>query len=151
MWRAYFRNDFVVDEFAFDANHQIILERSFSHVLDRHDLLEKLSILLDNGDTFTLDITKGLFSVNKNGQGVLNFFGLSQEKCAHETLSNVRIIYFCRDHVSVGVSRIGTSVSRPTTQFTALGFQANLVSGKNIQRYLAIYPDGTFDIRGEND
>ena len=154
MWRAYFQNGFVIDEFSYDDTGKVTHERGFNHVLDRHDILEKLSIILDNGDVFTLDITKGLFSVNKKDQGVVNFFGLPQDKCAQETLSNVRIIYFTHETIHMKVRSslndiIG--VQKPVVQFTALGFQALTPDGRNIQRYLAVYPDGLFDLRGEKD
>ena len=145
MWRAYFRDGFVIDERGENG-----YERDFSHVLVRHDILEKLSIHLDNGDVFTIDITKGLFSMNKQGQEGINFFGLPQDRCAQETLSNVRIIYFVRECITFNPAHVNQRLSAQT-QFTALGFQANLCGGKNIKRYLAIYPDSTFDIRGEND
>jgi len=145
MWRAHFRDGFVIDEFGENG-----YERSFQNVLDRHNALETLSIHLDNGDIFTVDITKGLFSVNKNGQEVINFFGLPQDKCAQETLSNVRIIYFVRECVTFNLSQTGAPRAA-NTQFVALGMQANLPDGKNIKRYIAIYPNGVFDIRGEND
>lgn len=141
MWRAYFRDGFVIDEFGENG-----YERSFQNVLDRHNTLEKLAIHLDNGDVFTVDITKGLFSVNKNDQEVINFFGLPQDKCAQETLSNVRIIYFRRECVTFTLAKV-TGTRIPAVQFTALGFQALDVDGKNVQVYLAIYPSGIFDIR----
>ena len=144
MWTAYFCNDFIVNQFREDGQ-----ERGFNHVLDRHDKLEKLSVRLNNGDTFTIDITKGLFSVVKQNQATIYFYGLPQDTCAQEILTNVRIIYFSRENITVGLTNlIGSHAA--TTEFFALGFQANLPNGKNVQRYVAIYPNGVFDIRGED-
>lgn len=144
MWRAYFRDGFVVHQYREDGE-----ERGFNHVLDRHDKLEKLTVDLSNGDVFAVDITKGLFTVTKNNQSRIHFYGLPQDTCAQETLSNVRIIYFSRESVQMALNNIAGSHAAHV-HFFALGFQANLSNGKNIQRYLAIYPDGTFDIRGED-
>ncbi|KKL74472.1 hypothetical protein LCGC14_2064580, partial [marine sediment metagenome] len=63
--------------------------------------------------------------------------------------TNIRPIYFVRETVELAVhAQALFSEGPPTTNFTALGFQANF-NGRNIKRYLAILPNGSFVIRNE--
>lgn len=138
MWQAKFSNGEVLNEV--DAeNHEVL----FSEVLKRSDTLESLSIILED-KIFTVRMTDGRFSISINGD-VNHFFAVD---AATTSLSNIRPIYFVREVVYL-MTRADTGLSQsssPNINFTALGFQANF-EGRNVKRYLAIFPNGTFVIK----
>ena len=144
MWRAKFTDGFVIDELGGEG-----YIRPFKCVLDKQDLLEVLEIHLDNGDMFAINITKGLFSVTRGDERplrTLSFYGLPQDYYAQEMLTNIRVVYFVRAHVNTSTSQL-TGTQQEIIDFIGLGFQGNDSDGKNYQRYLAIKPNGEFDIR----
>lgn len=137
MWQAKFDNDETLSEF--NAEGQEVL---FGKVLARLDDLESLSIVLGN-KIFTVRMADGRFSRIING-AVNHFFAPGTDVMP---LVNIRPIYFVRETVRLGTYTASVS-SPPKVNFTALGFQANH-NGRNIKRYLAILPDGTYTIKDE--
>lgn len=138
MWQAKFSNGEVLNEV--DAeNHEVL----FSEVLKRSDTLESLSIILED-KIFTVRMSDGRFSISINGD-VNHFFAVD---AVTTSLSNIRPIYFVREVVYL-MTRVDTGLSQsssPNINFIALGFQANF-EGRNVKRYLAIFPNGTFVIK----
>ncbi len=133
MWRAQFSGGEILEEF--DGNGQEIL---FRKVLDRIEDLEELSVILDD-KVYTVRMIDGRFSTIFAGE-TQHFFALD----ANVTdLSHIRPIYFTRETVNFGTQgRVPAALGPPTVEFIALGFQANL-DGRNVKRYLTIFPDGT--------
>ena len=86
----------------------------------------------------------GRFSSNISGD-INHFFASDVDITA---LTNIRPIYFVRETVQLTIyaNTLSSEGSSPGVNFTALGFQANL-DGRNITRYLAILPNGTFIIK----
>lgn len=140
MWQAKFSDGEVLNEFN-DKGQEIL----FSQVLERLDNLESLSIIL--GDKmFTVRMLDGRFSSNINGD-VNHFFASDVDITA---LTNIRPIYFVRETIQIGIhANVLSSEGPPAVNFTALGFQANF-NGCNIKRYLAILPNGSFVVRGDD-
>jgi len=140
MWQAKFSNGETLNEF--NVEGQEIL---FGKVLKRLDDLESLSVILDD-KTFTVRMTDGRFSSSISGD--INYFFASDVDIT--ALTNIRPIYFVRETIklAIGVNVLSSEGSSPDVNFTALGFQANL-DGRNITRYLAILPNGTFIVKDE--
>ena len=139
MWQAKFSNGDIIKELNTQGQ-----EISFGKILARLDDLESLSILLENR-IFTVRMADGRFSSNINGDEN-HFFASDIDITA---LTNIRPIYFVRETVELAVhAHVLFSGGPPTANFTALGFQANF-NGRNIKRYLAILPNGSFVIRNE--
>ncbi len=139
MWQAKFSDGEVLN--GLDADDKEIL---FSKVLKRLDDLESLSICLKD-KTFTVRMADGRFSSNINDTEN-HFFASGVDITA---LTNIRPIYFVRETATITVhANALSSEGPPATNFTALGFQANF-KGRNITRYLAIFPNGTFVIKEE--
>lgn len=140
MWQAKFNDGTVLNEFNADGR-----EILFSEVLKRFDVLDSLSIILEKNNIFTVRMADGRFTVNINGN--TNHFFASDVDITK--LINIRPIYFVRETVKLAVHAGAlSSKGSPAVNFTALGFQANL-GERNIKRYLAILPDGSFVIRSE--
>jgi len=136
MWRAYFNDGTSISEFNDDG-----IEIQFKQVLNRVDMLTRLSIVLDSGEIFTVNMYTGQFSVVNNTQE--REFYINNDKL--DTLQNVRPIYFIRETVQIATTMntsFGTA-SVPQMNFIGLGIQGN-VGDKNIQRYLEIYPNGRY-------
>ncbi len=140
MWQAKFSNGEILNEFNVDGQ-----EILFGKVLKRLDDLESLSIILDD-KTFTVRMIDGRFSSNISGD-INHFFASDVDITA---LKNIRPIYFVRETIKLAIYSNTSSFggSSPDVNFTALGFQANL-DGRNITKYLAILPNGTFIIKDE--
>ena len=139
MYRAKFTDNTMFDEY--DESGKA---RMFREVLNKQDELEKLEVHLDNGDIFGIDLTKGLFSVCKD-EHTMYFYGLPQDFQAQHVLENIRVIYFVRGRVDFTFSKLDNIPEQ--VEFYALGFQATNTDGKNVQRFLAIQPNGMWDIR----
>lgn len=138
MWRAIFKDDTFLDEF---DNGK---ERLFGEVLKRLNDLKSLSIIV--GDKkYSVEMLNGFFSISSNKENS-GFFVLDNEVYNEKTLENIRPIYFVRETVNFTLAC--TQVGPTKTNFVALGFQA-IFKGKNIKRYLAIYPTGDFVIKDE--
>ncbi len=137
MWKAKFSNGDVLN--GIDENNKEVL---FRKVLDRLDELENLSIVLEN-KIFTVRMADGRFSTMIDDKEN-HFFALD---AAAMDLKCIRPIYFVNetaDFTTTGQSL--TALGPPRVNFTALGFQTNL-NGRNVKRYLTIFPDGTFVIK----
>jgi len=139
MWRAEFNDNTFLDEFDSKGN-----EILFGNVLKRLNDLKVLSIILGN-KIFSVRMRDGLFSISSNKESN-QFFVLDNETYNENTLENMRPIYFVRETVNFTLQC--TQVGPTRTNFVALGFQANY-KGKNIKRYLAIFPTGNFIIKDE--
>lgn len=137
MWRAQFSNGEVLEEF--NKKGQEVL---FKKVLDRLNDLENLSIVL--GDkTYTVRMTDGRFSIIFNAVEH-HFFTLDVDAV---DLKCIRPIYFVRETINFGTQgNVPKALEPPRVNFVALGFQANL-NGRNVKRYLTIFPDGIFVIK----
>lgn len=135
MWKAQFSNGEVLEEFG--KNGQ---EIPFRKVLDRLDDLENLSIVVGD-NVYIVRMSDGRFSTVFKGEEH-HFFALDTID-----LKYIRPIYFVRETVNFGTQEnISVTLGPPKVNFTALGFQANL-NGRNVKRYLAIFPDETFVIK----
>lgn len=146
MWKAKFTNGSVLDEN--DIRDGVPILYSFAEIQKRIDafdtLLESLSIV-QGARMYTVRMSDGMFSTSVSGIEI-DFYAINLELVKSGDLKNIRPIYFVRETV---VFEEGTSHNMkgttPVTNFTALGFQAN-INGTNIKRYLAIFPDGMFYI-----
>jgi len=137
VWKAKFRDGLVLENF-----DTLGRERVFGDIFKQSSSLESLSVVV--GDkTYSVRMDDGFFSVVTT-TGNNGFFVLDPETYNVNTLENIRPIYFVRETVNFTAS-IG-QVGPTNTNFTALGFQATH-KGKNIKRYLAIFPNGSFIVK----
>jgi len=144
MWKAEFIDGSILEEF-----DKFGKEVPFSKVMDRVNELKTFSIVLASSKIFTIRFRDGRFTVTIDGKDS-HFYGFDIEKYDVTKLTNIRPIYFVRETVNFQINA-GPGVhagTLPRVNFTALGFQANY-NGKNLKRYLAIYPDGKYIIRDE--
>ncbi len=141
MWRAQFSNGNILEKF--DKNGQEVL---FKKVLDRLDDLENLSVISEN-KTYTVRMSDGRFSMSINTESLhleSHFFALDVDVI---DLKHIRPIYFVRETVNLSTQgKIPTVLGPSRINFIAVGFQASF-NGRNVKRYLAIFPDGTFVVK----
>ncbi len=132
-WHAGFRDGSRLDQF--DKNGNEIL---FGAVKNRFNELKVLSI--SQGEIqYTVSLLDGMFSIGGKCLYVLDTNIYPPEK-----LENIRPIYFERWKHDFSAS--GGHQLKKEHLFTAIGFQANY-NGRNIKRYLEIYPSGDCKIR----
>jgi len=137
MWKAQFSNGDVLEQF--DQKGREVL---FQKVLDRLDDLKNLSVIL-NGRTYTVRIMDGRFSIANKGE-VHHFFALDGDVT---NLNHIRPIYFVRETIDFSTQgKVPIALGSPQVNFVAIGFQASL-NGRNVKRYLAIFPNNTFVVK----
>lgn len=141
MWVARFKDKSTLKEIIPGQDDPL----AFSHVLKRIDDLEQLAIISDNGMTFTVRLTDGLFSVII-GEQKIYFYGVDP---SITPLVDFRPIYFVRERVDFNIFGAPPQPRQGTEVFRAVGFQANTKDGKNVQRYLEIYKNGVFVVQSK--
>lgn len=138
MWKAEFSNGDILNEI--DVNGKEVL---FRKVLDRLDKLENLSIVLKNNRIYTVRMADGRFSTIIDGKEN-HFFALDIDAI---DLKCIRPIYFVNETINFStVGKVFDTLGPPKVNFIALGFQTTL-NGRNVKRYLTIFPDGVFVIK----
>lgn len=157
MWKAEFtdgsilvekQSDLSYDEFCAQMALGIIppfdstKDRSFGDVLKRLTELKSLALITSHGDEYVVNFQDGVFTITREGISTY-MYGLDPK--TYQKVDNIRPIYFVRERAdfTLGISREQQVV--PITEFYALGLQA-LLFGKNVQRYLKIFPDRTFEM-----
>jgi hypothetical protein len=139
MWKAEFNDNTILQEI-----DELGRERSFGDVLKRVTELTKLAIIMGNKQ-YSVKLNDGKFSI-LTGEASNDFYTLDTDVYNIDTLENIRPIYFVRETVKLSTSGSNGKGENCKVNFVALGFQASY-NGKNIKRYLAIFPDGQFIVK----
>ncbi len=136
-WHALFNDKSRLEQYDKDGN-----EIPFGKVKERFKDLKSLSISQVENQIFVryeISLLDGMFSIDGRCIYLLdtNIYPLKE-------LKNIRPIYFERwkhDFSATSGKQLGQQ-----RLFTAVGFQANF-KGKNVKRYLEIYPSGDCKVR----
>lgn len=126
-WRAYFKNQYVLDQYSDDKK-----ERLFREVLDRQEELEKVE-LVDNGEIYQVNLITGEFFI----KGIKFLPVTETELGVYHRNVRYRIIYYKRKQTTI----TQTTTREPTLVCYLLGWQAT-INGKSIKRIMHIYPNG---------
>ena len=136
MWKAEFTDGSILIEKQSDT------ERPFGDVLKRLTELKSLAVITPHGDEYVVNFEDGVFTITREGISTY-MYGLDPK--TYQKVENVRPIYFVRERVDFVLGIDGTQTTQAIEEFCALGFQA-LLNEKNVQRYLKIFPNRTFEM-----
>lgn len=128
MWTAKFRDGAVINQFDLQKK-----EVPFKKILDYDGDLENFTVSFVD-TVCSLNLIDGIFTVTRNNTPI-RIYTLDSDLYNKPTEFKYRLIYFQRyiEQISTGVT------TRSGVLFTAIGFQTNLVDGKNIKRILKIH------------